>query len=79
MTAPLATTKNLTILGIIMIVQALAKAAAAVFDGDPATAPEWGALVTEIIAGVGLVLAKGAQSTGGTVAETAEAAKRVGP
>lgn len=63
----LATSKNLTILGIIMIVQALAKVATALFDGDPATTPGWGELVTEIIAGVGLVLAKGAKTTGGTV------------
>ena len=60
----LATTKNLTILGIIQIVQALAAAATALVDGDPATNPEWGALVTAIIAGVGLILAKGAGTTG---------------
>lgn len=73
-----ATTKNMTILGIIAIVQALAVAAVAIFDGDPATNVDFGLLVTAIIAGVGSILAKGAQSTGGTVPETSEAVKRVG-
>lgn len=62
-----ATSKNLTILGIIAIVQALAVAASAVFDGDPATNVDFGLLVTAIMTGVGMVLAKGAKSTGGTV------------
>lgn len=62
-----ATSKNLTILGIIAIVQALAVAATAVFDGDPATNVDFGLLVTAIMTGVGMVLAKGAQTTGGTV------------
>lgn len=73
-----ATSKNLTVLGIVMIVQALAAAAVAFFDGDPATNPNFGLLVTEIIAGVGMILAKGAASTGGTVPETPEAETRVG-
>lgn len=63
----LATSKNLTVLGIIMIVQALAGAALAVFDGDPATSVNFGLLVPEIVTGVGMILAKGAQNTGGTV------------
>jgi hypothetical protein len=62
-----ATSKNLTILGIISIVQALATAAVAVFDGDAGTNVDFGLLVTTIVAGVGMILAKGAQSTGGTV------------
>lgn len=73
----LGTSKNLTVLGIIMIVQAAARVALALFDGDPATLPNWGELVTEVIAGVGLILAKGASSTGGTVPETPEAAARL--
>lgn len=72
-----ATSKNLTVLGIIAIVQALAIAAVAVFDGDPATNVDFGALVSSIIGGVTAILAKGAQSTGGSVPETAEAVKRV--
>lgn len=74
----LATTKNLTVLGAVMIVQALARVAVALFDGDPATVPDFGGLVTEIIAGIGLIMAKGAKSTGGTVPETDEAQARVG-
>ena len=62
-----ATTKNLTVLGIITILQALAVAATAIFDGDPATNVDFGILVTAIMSGVGMVLAKGAQTTGGTV------------
>ena len=62
-----ATSKNLTILGIITIVQALAVAATALFDGDPATTVDLGVLLTAIMSGVGLIWAKGAQSTGGTV------------
>ena len=60
----LATTKNLTALGILMIVQALATAAGAYFDGDPATTIDFGTLANAIIAGVGLILAKGAGTTG---------------
>jgi hypothetical protein len=60
----IATTKNLTVLGVIMIVQALATAAAAVFDGDPSTAVDFGQLANAVIAGVGLILAKGAGTTG---------------
>lgn len=60
----IATTKNLTVLGIIMIVQALATAATALFDGDPATVLDWSLLVNSVIAGVGLILAKGAGTTG---------------
>lgn len=63
----IATSKNLTILGIITIVQALAVAATAMFDGDPTTVADFGSLLTAIMSGVGLILAKGAQSTGGTV------------
>ena len=63
----LATSKNLTVLGVIMIVQALAAAASAFFDGNPATNVDFGTLINAIVAGVGLILAKGAQTTGGTV------------
>jgi len=60
----IATTKNLTILGVLAIVQALAVAATAIFDGDPATGVDFPLLVNSIIAGVGLILAKGAGTTG---------------
>jgi hypothetical protein len=62
-----ATSRNVTIIGIISIVQALAAAALAVFDGNPATNIDFGVLATAITTGVGLVLAKGAKSTGGSV------------
>ena len=74
-----ATSKNLTLLGIAGILGALATAATAIFDGDPATNINWELTLTAIVTGVGFILAKGAQSTGGTVAETVEAEKRVGP
>ncbi len=74
----LATSKNLTILGIVTIIGALATAAAAWFDGDPATNVNWEVTLAAIVTGVGFILAKGAKSTGGTVAETVEAAKRIG-
>jgi len=73
----LATSKNLTVLGIVMIVQALALAAGAFFDGTPSTTVDFGVLITSVMAGVGMIFAKGAQSTGGTVPETPEAAARV--
>lgn len=74
----LSTSKNLTVLGIITIVGALSDVAKALFDGEPSTNPRWDVALLAIISGVSMILAKGAQSTGGTVAETAEAAKRIG-
>lgn len=74
----LATSKNLTLLGILTIVGALVSAAIPLLDGDPATMPSWEATFVAISAGVGMILGKGAASTGGTVPETPEAAKRVG-
>ncbi len=63
----IATSKNLTILGITTIVGALATAVKALFDGDPSTNPDWGLTVTAIITGWGFILAKGQDSTGGVV------------
>jgi len=77
--APLATTRNLTILGIAGILAALSSAALAFFDGNPATNPDWMATLSAVWTGVIAIFAKGAQNTGGTVAATAEAAQRVGP
>jgi hypothetical protein len=62
----LATSKNLTVLGIATILGALSTAAAALFDGDLATNPDWSVVVTALISGLGMVLAKGAKTTGGT-------------
>ncbi len=63
----LATSKNLTILGILTILGALVPVAKALLDGDPTTNPDWGVTAAAISAGIGMILAKGAQSTGGTV------------
>lgn len=63
----LATSKNLTILGIATIVGAAAAVLVALFDGNPATAPNWEVAITGVLAGIGMILGKGAQSTGGTV------------
>lgn len=63
----LATSKNLTILGVAFILGALATAAKAVFDGDPSTVVDFAALAKDCVAGVAFILSKGAQSTGGSV------------
>jgi hypothetical protein len=60
----IATSKNLTILGILLIVQALAFAGTAVFDGNPATNVDFVALIKDIGIGIGMIVAKGAASTG---------------
>jgi hypothetical protein len=61
------TSQNMTIVGIAAIIGALAAAAAALFDGNPATNPDWMALFAVVVAGVTGILGKGAKSTGGTV------------
>lgn len=63
----LSTSKNLTIVGVATIVGALALVAVAVFDGDDTTNIDWKATYAAISAGIGMILAKGASSTGGTV------------
>jgi hypothetical protein len=63
----LSTSRNLTVLGIATILGAIAQAALAIFDGDAATNVDWTATITAITAGAGMILAKGAASTGGTV------------
>ena len=73
----LATSRNLTILGILTILGALVPVAVALLDGNPATNPNWEATFVAISAGVGMILGKGAASTGGTVPETPEAAARI--
>ena len=60
----IATTRNLTALGVVAIIQALAVAAQAVFDGDPSTTVDFAALVSSIIGGVTAIMAKGAGTTG---------------
>lgn len=73
----LSTSKNLTILGALTIAGAVITALVTVFDGDAATNINWEVTIAAIVSGVGMILAKGAASTGGTVAETPEAVKRV--
>jgi hypothetical protein len=62
--ASISTSKNLTVLGIVMIIQALAAAAKAQFDGDPATVIDLVSLIKDLIAGGAFILAKGANSSG---------------
>ncbi len=73
----LATSKNLTILGVLTILGALIAAAVPLLDGNPATGPNWEATFIAVSAGIGMILGKGAQSTGGSVPETSEATARV--
>lgn len=63
----LKTSKNLTITGILTIAGALVAAGIAVFDGNPATTVNFEVTYFAIMAGIGMILGKGASSTGGTV------------
>lgn len=47
-----------TTAGIAAIVAALATAVGALFDADPTTLPDWGAVAAAILAGVGLIAAR---------------------
>jgi hypothetical protein len=76
MSLTLATSKNLTILGVLALVKLLSNVAYLLFDGNPATNPDWNSVITEAILAMGLILGKGAQSTGGTVPQTEEAVAR---
>jgi hypothetical protein len=73
----LKTSRNLTVVGALTIVGALAAVGIALFDGSPTTNPNWEVTFTAVMAGIGMILGKGAASTGGTVAETPEATTRV--
>lgn len=75
----IATSRNLTIVGIGTIVGAIASVVVALFDADPTTVPDWGVAATAVMAGVGMILGKGAAVTGGTVPATPEAQSRVAP
>jgi len=63
----ISTSKNLTILGILTILGALSAAAVALLDGDPSTNPAWEATFLALTTGIGMIMGKGAASTGGTV------------
>jgi drug/metabolite transporter (DMT)-like permease len=47
-----------TTAGIAAIVAALATAVGALFDADPVTMPDWGAVAAAVMAGVGLIAAR---------------------
>jgi hypothetical protein len=73
----IATSKNLTLFGIATLLGTLAVAAKALFDGDPATNPDWNATAAGIGVAITAILSKGQANTGGTVASTPEAVSRV--
>jgi hypothetical protein len=60
----LATSKNLTIIGVLTIVGAVVAAALALIQGQPLNLE---VTFTAMAAGIGMILGKGAASTGGTV------------
>ena len=53
-----------TVIGVCMIVGAVAMAVIASIDGDPTTIPDWGVLWATITGGAGLIMAKDAGVTG---------------
>jgi hypothetical protein len=53
--------RNTTIAGIGSILVAVGALLTALFDGDPATLPDYGTAVAAILAGVGLIMAKDAK------------------
>lgn len=53
--------RNTTIAGIGSILVAVGALLTALFDGDPATLPDYGTAMAAILAGVGLIMAKDAK------------------
>lgn len=47
-----------TTAGIAAIVAAIGTAVVALFDTDPATLPDWGAVAAAVLAGIGLIAAR---------------------
>jgi hypothetical protein len=47
-----------TALGVCTILAAVAAVGKSLFDGDPATNPDWGTTIGAITAGVGLIMAR---------------------
>jgi hypothetical protein len=47
-----------TAAGIAAIVAALATAVGALFDADPVSMPDWGAVAAAVMAGIGLIAAR---------------------
>lgn len=54
--------RNTTIAGIGAILVAVGGILAALFDGDPATVPDFATAIAAAVAGVGLIVAKDAKS-----------------
>jgi hypothetical protein len=75
---PIATSQNLTRLGILTILGALGTAIAQYAAHQSFADVNLEALITALGVGTTMVLAKGQQSTGGTVPATEEAALRIG-
>ena len=70
------TSKNLTIFGVLIILEALIGAAKALLDGDPTTNPNWSQVLEQVGTGVVAIMAKGQSNTGGVIPVTPEAAAR---
>ena len=47
-----------TTAGVAAIVVAIATAVGALFDADPTTLPDWGAVAAAVMAGIGLIAAR---------------------
>lgn len=71
-----ATTKNLRFVGAGSLLAAIGYCLIAMFDEDPATVPDFNAVILALI-GLITLLTKGAANTGGTVASTEEAKARI--
>ena len=56
-----------TTLGVLTILGVIIGAAKTMLDGDPSTNPDYTSIIASITAGVGLIMAKDANVTGGTV------------
>lgn len=57
------TSPRTTITGVLAIVAALAGAGQALFDGNPATNPDWATVGAAIMAGIGLLTARDNKTT----------------
>jgi 2-methylisocitrate lyase-like PEP mutase family enzyme len=66
-----------TILGVLAITGAAVAFATALLDGKAETVPDILATLSAISAGIGLITAKDANVTGGTIPSTPEAAARL--
>ena len=63
----LATSRNMTIVGVLALLGGLSSALIPMFDGDPSTIVNWSVVASLVINGILGILGKGAKSTGGIV------------